>query len=161
MLPPWATILISFGSAILTALITPFATSRWQQRNWQRQRLADVRFTVITEVNRLAAEFETTYLFKDVVETTYESGLMFAQAWMAVTAQVKDLFSPSTYEAFERMFRHIITAPLFSTQDIRNRVPRLTEFTKVRETAMRALYIEIGILKGETKWSRFKRRFKK
>jgi hypothetical protein len=43
---------------------------------------------------------------------------------------------------------HVIKAPLFSTQEMEDRVPRITKFDQARETAMQALYEEIGILQA-------------
>jgi hypothetical protein len=85
---------------------------------------------------------------------------------LSVSGQVKDLFSLPTYQAFEKMELHIMTAPRFSTQELMDRVPRITEFNEVGEIAMQALYKEIGILpcspppKGETIWSQLKQWFK-
>jgi len=70
MISPWATILISLSSAILTALLTPFATAHWQHRFWKRQKREEMRLAEVTEVNQLAAEFKTNYLLKDMVEHT-------------------------------------------------------------------------------------------
>jgi len=78
-----------------------------------------------------------------------------------VDGQVKDLFSESTYQVFERLYEYPFLVPLHSQQEITDRVPRITEFTKIRDAGMRALYTEIGILQGETEWSRLKRRYKR
>jgi hypothetical protein len=152
-------ILIAPVTAFFGAMLAIFLTSRFQHYFWKRQKREEIRLTVVTEVNRLAAEFKSNYLFEDLVETTSERTLTFAQSWVAVTGQVKDLFRPSTYQAFERMYTHVITAPLFSTQERTDRIHRIIEFDQVRETAMRALYQEIGILQDDTRWSRLKRRF--
>jgi hypothetical protein len=122
---------------------------------WKHQKREELRLAVVTEVNRLAAEFKTSYLLKDMVENTTERLLAFAQAWTSVDGHVKDLFSESTYQTVERMYTYVIAVPLHSKQEIMDRVPRITEFTKIRDAAMRALYKEIGILQGEIKWSRF------
>jgi hypothetical protein len=131
MIPPWATILISLSSAILT---------------------------LVTEVNRLAAEFSLNYLHgKDMPEEFPALGTAFYHSWATVAGQVKALFSNSTYQAFDKMERIIFTAPLYSTHEVEDRVSRVAEFTRTRDTALQAFYKEIGVLKGETRWSRFKR----
>jgi len=104
---------------------------------------------VVTEVNRLAAEFKSDYMFRDRGEQASERMLSFYPSWISVAGQVKDLFSPATDQAFDRVQDHITTAHLFSTQELKSRVPRITEFDNLRNTAMKALYIEIGILKRE------------
>jgi hypothetical protein len=163
MIPPLSYILIpaliTFCGAFLGSMLAIFLTPRLQHRFWKRQKREEIRLGIVTDVNRLAAEFNTNYLFKDHVEITPERTLTFYQSWLSVTGQVKDLFSPSTYQTFERMYTHVITAPLFSTQEMKDRIPRITEFDRVREAAMRALYEEIGILQGEARWSRLRRRF--
>jgi hypothetical protein len=104
------------------------------------------RAVTATEVNRLAAEFIMSYLGKDMPADIPALGLTFYQSWQAAAGQVKDLFSPSTYQLFEKMERIIFISPLFSTQELGDRLPRLTEFKQARETALRAIYKEIGIL---------------
>jgi hypothetical protein len=146
VISPWATILISLSSAIVAALLTPFATARWLHRNWQRQRVADLRFTTVAEVKRLVAEFQASYLFKDMINNTSERAFTFGQSWITVSNDVKDLFTDSTYQAFDKMSIHIKTAPLFSTQEATDRVSRIVEFEEPHRIAMQALYKESGIL---------------
>ena len=144
--PALITASAAFVGGILGTLLTIFVTPRLQHYFWKRQKREELRLAVVTEVNRLAAEFQSNYLFKDHIEDTSERGLRFAQSWIALNGQVKDLFSESTFQTYERMYRHVITAPLFSKQEIMDRAPRLIEFEKVRDVAMQALYKEIGIL---------------
>jgi hypothetical protein len=118
---------------------------------WKRQKREELRLSAVAEVNKLAAEFQTRYLFKDMVEDTTESLLAFAQAWISVAGSVKDIFSEATYQKFERMYTYVIAVPLHSKQEATDRVPRIAKYTEVRDAAMRALYTEIGILKGETR----------
>jgi hypothetical protein len=81
-----------------------------------------------------------------MVNNTSERAFTFGQSWIAVSGDVKDLFTDSTYQAFDKMSIQIKTAPLFSTQEATNRVSRIVEFEEPRRTAMRALYKEIDIL---------------
>jgi hypothetical protein len=158
MIPPLHYRIIPAVTAFFAALLAIFLTPRFQHYCWKRQKREELRLAVITEINRLAAAFQTSYLFKGTVENTPESLIAFAKAWASVNGQVKDLFSESTCQTFEHMYAHAIAVPLLSKQEIMDRVPRVTEF-KVRNTAMRALYAEIGLMQGETQWSRFKRWF--
>lgn len=159
MIPPLHYRIIPAVTAFCAALLAIFLTPRFQHSCWTRQRREERRLAVITEVNRLAAAFQTSYLFEGIVDNTPESLIAFAKAWASVDGQVKDLFSESTCQAFEHMYSHVIAVPLLSKQDIMDRVPRMTEFTRVRNTAMRALYADIGLVPGETRWPRFNRWF--
>jgi hypothetical protein len=100
----------------------------------------------VTEVKRLVAEFQASYLFKDMINNTSERAFTFGQSWITVSNDVKDLFTDSTYQAFDKMSIHIKTAPLFSIQEATDRVSRIVEFEEPRRIAMRALYKESGIL---------------
>jgi hypothetical protein len=71
-----------------------------------------------------------------MVDNTPESLIAFGKVWASVDGQVKDLFSKSACQAFERIYSHVIAVPLLSQQVIMDHVPRITEFTKVRNTAM-------------------------
>jgi hypothetical protein len=150
MIPPLSYILIpaftAFFSAILGTLLATFVIPRFQHYFWKRQRREELRFAVATEVNRLAAEFIMSYLGKDMPADIPALGLTFYQLWQAAAGQVKDLFSPSTYQLFEKMERIIFISPLISTQELEDRLPRLTDFKQARETALQAFYKEIGIL---------------
>jgi hypothetical protein len=161
MIPPLSYILIPAVTAFFGALLAIFLTPRFQHYFWKRQMREEIRLGVVTEVNQLAAEFKTNYLLKDMVEHTTEQLLILGKAWTSVDGQVKDFFSKFTYQVFQRMYEYTFIVPLHSQQEIMDRVPRITEFTKIRDAAMRALYTEIGILQGETRWLRFKRWFKK
>jgi hypothetical protein len=141
----------------LGTLLTIFVTPRLQHYFWKRQKREEIRLTVVTEVNRLAAEFNSDYMFRDRGEQTSERMLSFYPSWISVAGQVKGLFSPPTYQAFDRVQEHIMTAHLFSAQELKSRIPRITEFDNLRNTTMKALYIEIGILKREAIWRRFYR----
>jgi hypothetical protein len=79
---------------------------------------------------------------------------------MSVEAQVKDLFSESTHKTFIRMFMYICALSLRNKEEIMDRISNVDEFAEMRDAAMRALYVEIGILKGETRRSRFKKRLR-
>jgi hypothetical protein len=119
-------ILIPAVTAFLAALLAIFLAPRFQHYFWKRQKREEIRLGIATEVNRPAAEFKTSYLFKDEVENITDRARSFFQAWISISGQIKDLFSPSTYHAFSRTQDHVITAPLFSTQKMEDRVPRIT-----------------------------------
>lgn len=133
-------------TAFFGALLAIFLTPRFQHYFWKRQKREEIRLSVVTEVNRLAAEFTINYFFKDNDENTPEVAFTFAQSWTSVSGQVRDLFSEPTYQVFTGMDTYITTAPVFDTKEIMDRVPHITDFTRVRDPAMQALYKEIGIL---------------
>jgi hypothetical protein len=105
---------------------------------------------VVTEVYRLAAESRTSYLFYDAPDSPVPD-ITFQLSWQTVSAQVKNLLSNPTYLAFKRMEEIIASPPLFSTQDITDRLPRLRNLDQVRDAPLQAFHKEISILQGETK----------
>jgi hypothetical protein len=110
---------------------------------------------VVTEVYRLAAESRTSYLFYDAPDSPVLD-ITFQLSWQTVSVQVKNLLSNPTYLAFKRMEEIIASPPLFSTQDITDRLPRLRNLDQVRDAPLQAFHKEISILQGETRWSHFK-----
>jgi hypothetical protein len=62
MFPPLHYILIPAVTAFLAALLAIFLTPRFQHHFWKRQKREGIRRAIATEVNRLAAEFKTSYL---------------------------------------------------------------------------------------------------
>jgi hypothetical protein len=78
MIPPLSYILIPAVTAFFGALLAIFLTPRFQHYFWKRQKREEIRLGVVTEVNRLAAEFQSNYLFKDHVENTPERAYTFA-----------------------------------------------------------------------------------
>ena len=102
MIPPLSYILIPAVTAFLGALLGILLNPLLQHRTWKRQRLADVRYTIVTEVNRLAAEFTISYLAKDWPDFVPPLGAPFYQSWQAAAFQVEDYFTESTYQAFTR-----------------------------------------------------------
>jgi hypothetical protein len=67
MIPPLSYILIpsiiAFFSGVAAALLTIFLNPRFQHHFWKRQKREELRLAVVTEVNRLSAEFKVRYLF--------------------------------------------------------------------------------------------------
>jgi len=61
MIPPLSYILIpaaiTFFGAFMGSVLATFIAPRLQHRFWKRQHLEDLRFMVITDINKLAAEF--------------------------------------------------------------------------------------------------------
>ena len=51
---------------------------RFQHYFWKRQKREELRRAIVAEVNRLAAEFQSNYLFKGHVENTPERALTYA-----------------------------------------------------------------------------------
>jgi hypothetical protein len=77
MIPPLSYILIPAVTAFLGALLGILLNPLLQHRFWKRQRLEEIRFTVATEVNKLAAEFIMNYLGKDMPDYTPPLGPIF------------------------------------------------------------------------------------
>jgi hypothetical protein len=165
MIPPLHYIVIpaviAFLSASVAALLVIFLTPRLQHYFWKRQKREEIRLGIVTEVNRLAAEFIMNCFGRHVPELVPALDATFYQSWQVAAGQVKVLFSHSTYQAFDTMWIKIISELLFSAQEVRDRIPRVINFTQARDTALQAFYKEIAILQGETRWSRFKQRFKR
>jgi hypothetical protein len=115
--PALITASAAFVGGILGTLLTIFVTPRLQHYFWKRQKREEIRLTMVTEVNRPAAEFKSDYLFRDRGEQTSERMLSFYPSWRSVAGQVKDLFSPATFQAFDRVQDHITTAHLFRARD--------------------------------------------
>jgi hypothetical protein len=129
------------------SLMTIFLSQPVQHWFWKRQRRADLRFAVVNKINELASEFAVSYVLgKDIVEESPEGLVTFYRSWHIVAAQARVLFSKSTYNAVEHMEVMMVAVPLHSRQEVMDRVPRHTEFVKRRDTALRAMYKEIGIL---------------
>jgi hypothetical protein len=160
VIPPLSYILIPPVTAFLGALLAILLTPRFQHYFWKRQRREELRFTVVTEVNKLAAQFMMTCYGKDIPNYIPPLEPTFYESWIVLDGQVKVLFSDSTYETFDKMWRGIITEPFYNAQKSEDRIARVNRFQQARDTAMQSFYREIGILQGENKWSRFKRRFK-
>ena len=78
--PALITASAAFVGGILGTLLTIFVTPRLQHYFWKRQKREELRLAVVTDVNRLAAEFQSNYLFKDHIEDTSERALRFAQS---------------------------------------------------------------------------------
>ena len=65
--PAFITASAAFVSGILGTLLTIFVTPRLQHYFWKRQKREGIRLTAGTEVNRLAAEFKSDYLFSSTL----------------------------------------------------------------------------------------------
>jgi hypothetical protein len=102
----------AFLGALLGILLNPLL----QHRTWKRQRLADARYTTVTEVNRLATEFIVNYPAKDSPDLVSPLGEPFYQSWQAAAFQVEDYFTESTCRAFNKMHYIILTSRMDRTQ---------------------------------------------
>jgi hypothetical protein len=152
MIPPLSYILIptaaAFLSGILGTLLTIFLTPRLQHRFWKYQRREELRFAAITEMNRLVAEFSVYYVYKkNISEKSPELGTEFFQSWFIVDAQMKTLFSNSTYQVFDKMRLTFLTASLYSKQEMSDRSDRIQDLTQKHNAALSALYKEIELIK--------------
>lgn len=136
------TIIVQAGIAFLVALLTIFLTPRLQHHFWRYQRRDELRLVAINEVNRLTAEFITEYI---EAEKRRDKGLEpkkeFFQSFQAATAQVKALFSVSTFEVFKRM--EVMIGPNLGPEHLHRSVD---DFIQARDAALRALYEEVGVL---------------
>jgi hypothetical protein len=150
MIPPLSYILIpavaSFLGAILGGLLTTYLNPRFQHRFWKRQQREEMRFKVANEVNRLIAEYGVNYLVGDMLGQASRLEAPFFQSWIDIAGKVKALFSDPTYQEFDKLYLTVITAPLYTGQEISDRSQRFTEFNKKRDAVLRVFYQEIGIL---------------
>jgi len=150
MIPPLSYILIpaaiTFFGAFMGSVLATFIAPRLQHRFWKHQRLEDLRFMVITDINKLAAEFIVSYLGKEMPEFIPPLTPAFFQSWQVLEGQVKVLFSHSTFQAFTRMHEMTLSFGFYSRQELIDRAPRINQFKEARNTALNAFYKEIGIL---------------
>jgi hypothetical protein len=150
MNPPWITFLAAIISGVLASLITNLAAPRLQHWFWKRQRLEEIRFAVIAEVNRLAAQFVMSYIGKDMPDYIAQLAPVFFESWEILDGQVRLFFSPATHQKFSRLFELTLLYGFYSQQETQDIIPRINQFREARQETLKALYTEIGILKGKT-----------
>lgn len=136
----------SFLGAIVGGWLTTYLNPRFQHRFWKRQQREEMQFKVANEVNRLIAEYSIDYFVKDVSVPLTDACTAFFQSWHATAGEVQALFTDSTYQAFKQMEVIIMSASLYPNQDPAAKASRVEEFARARDTVLRAIYQEIGIL---------------
>lgn len=132
------TIVTGAISGITASLLTIFFTPRLQHHFWKLQRREELRLGTINTLNKLTAEFITTYSR----EGSYKDpGEEFWQSLHAALANVKALFSGGAYDLVERMAAML--APNLGPEYEKRGI---YDFILARDAALRLLYQEIGIL---------------
>jgi hypothetical protein len=119
------------GGALLTASLTHFF--------WKRQRFEELRMAVIKEVNRLTAEFITAYINAQNHPQNWPPSNEFYQSFQAAAANVKALFSADTFAGFKAT--EIMIGPNLDPVHGHRGVH---DFIEARDTALQALYREVG-----------------
>jgi hypothetical protein len=150
MLPPLHHIIIpaviAFFSASVAALLAIFLTPLFQHYFWKRQKREEIRLAIVTEVNKLAADFSLSYLLRDSPEIVPPLSVTFYQSWEVLDGQVKALFSDSTYNEYKRLYEFTLLVGFYSTQEFSDRTTRVNKFKERRNGVLLALYKEIGVL---------------
>src|SRR5713101_3500696 len=119
--------LIGAAGAVIGALLTILLTPKLQHYFWTLQRRAELRLSVINDSNRLFAEFIANFTPTWNPDRTFMAGLI------SITSQVRDLFSPDSYQTFLQV-ESIISG------DLQRRTA--AAFIVARDAALRALYKE-------------------
>jgi hypothetical protein len=150
MLPPLHYIIIpaiiAFFSASVAALLAIFLTPRTQHYFWKSQKREEIRLAIVTEVNKLAADFSLSYLLKDSPEIVPPLGVTYYQSWEVLDGQVKALFSASTYNEYKRLYEFTTFVHFYGKQEFSDRATRVNTFKERRNRVLQALYKEIGVL---------------
>lgn len=87
-----------------------------------------------------------SHIGKDVPELIPPLGATFFQSWEILDGQVKVIFSNSAYNAFKKLFEFTFFVHFYSKQETTDRVEHINKFKEIRNTVLRVLSKEIGIL---------------
>ncbi len=74
------------------------------------------------------------------IQTPFKPRNTFLQSLTILPAKVKNLFSDSTYDAFEKMIQEIPPRPDKQQQQA------IQDFIQARDAVLQALYKEVGLL---------------
>lgn len=109
-----------------------------QHSSWRRQQLADLRRAVISDLNKIAAEYVTAFMAHQERGERYEPTDSVFAALYTVDMQVGTLFTPKTHYVYKEwqimVARH---GPARTVHD----------FVDAQEAALRSMYKEAGFIK--------------
>jgi len=131
-------VVLSAGSAVVATLLTLFLTPGLQHHFWKRQRREELRLATIKEVNRLASEFITN----SIADPAFTPSQELLQSLQSASADVRALFSSRAWRAFRELELMIAPNPSGGGP----RAP--ADLIAARDRALRALYQEVGLLRG-------------
>jgi hypothetical protein len=86
--PALMTASAAFVCGILGTLLTIFVTPCLQHYFWKRQKREEIRFTIVNEVNRLAAQFMMRCYARDMPESIPALELTFYESWLGRVCKV-------------------------------------------------------------------------
>lgn len=109
---------------------------------WKRQRLAELRFDAIKEINELTAEFITGYIDARNNSAEFIPTQEFFQLFQAATAKVRVLFSIQAWEIFKNVEIMIARGSDLGPEPGARTVD---DFIQARDATLHALYKEADI----------------
>jgi len=130
-------------TGVAATLLTIYLTPKVQHHFWKLQRLAELRFTTITKVNRLMAEYLAGHIARDTgANPPWQPSQEFFVSLHAVTTDVAMLFSGKAWSAFKDV-EILLTATggLGHPGDEKT----VQDFIEAHNRAMRTFYEEIGL----------------
>ena len=135
----WVNLLIGLGGALIGSVLSPFVGNFV----WKIQRRDEIRLGAIEDLNTLAAQFfvKSKSLEKDTAELQE-----FLWEFERTEGKIVTLFSGPAVDEFKRLQEFV--GANFQGRDQH-------EFIQARDSALRALYSEIGISVPRRKqWTR-------
>jgi hypothetical protein len=130
-------------TGVLAAIVTVYLTPKVQHYFWKAQRLADLQFATVTEVNRLMAQYLAGHIARDTgADPSWKPPREFFVALHAAAAQVKVLFSDKAWTAFKG-----VEVLLTATGGLGHAGDSKTDqdFIEAHNKAMHTFYEEIGL----------------
>jgi hypothetical protein len=102
----------------------------------------ELHLAVIDEIHRLAGKHINNLIFRyypQGVQKPFKPSDTFLLSLTVLPDKVKNLFSASTFDAFEKMIQEIPPLPDKQQQQA------IQDFIKKKDTALQALYKEVGV----------------